>query len=168
MLINFNKRKNKYYDMLQKYYLKAVEVLQIPCNELEVNVALVNSKTIKRMNAEFRNVDKVTDVLSFPVLNREGENKIVCDILTKKVFKDDINTATGNIMLGDIYICVKKVKQQAKEYGNSFEREFCYLGVHGLLHLLGYDHIEEKDKVKMRTKEEEILGGLKWVSKADL
>ena len=160
MLINYNKRKSKYYNMLAKVYMRAIDVLKIPCKDLEVNVAMVNKKTIRNINAQFRQIDKVTDVLSFPNLSRTGDNKIICDILDKKHFALDINPDTGNIMLGDVYICLSKVKKQAKEYGNTLEREFSYLGLHGLLHLMGYDHIQPDDKAVMRQKEEEILGGL--------
>lgn len=160
MLINYNKRQDKYYKMLKHYYDYAQDVLQLPTPDIEVNVALVNASVIKRLNREFRQVDKVTDVLSFPTLDG-GKNKIICSYLTKENFIADINMETGNIMLGDIYICLKKVKQQAKEYGHSLEREFCYLGVHGLLHLMGYDHMVDEEKAVMRDMEEKILGGLK-------
>ncbi len=170
MLINYNKRKNKYYTMLFDVYTQAEQVLGLNGDELEVNVAMVNARTIRKINAEYRHVDKVTDVLSFPNLSVEGDDKIICACLTKENFCTDVNLDTGNIMLGQIYICLRKVKQQAKEYGHSLEREFSYLGLHGLLHLLGYDHIEPSDKIKMRKTEEEILGriDIKWVSKVDL
>ncbi len=160
MIINCNKRHNKYIDALVGYYTTAEQVLGIPTKQVEVNVAIVSARTIKRLNAQFRQVDKVTDVLSFPTIDG-GQDKLIAPRLTKENFASEVNLDTGNIMLGDIYICMHKVRKQAKEYGNSVMREFCYLGVHGLLHLLGYDHMVSEDKVVMRKAEEEILGGLK-------
>ena len=160
MLINYNKKHDKYYDMLAKYYDRAIQVLNPPCKDLEVNVIMCSGAMIKRLNANFRQVYKVTDVLSFPTLSLEGQS-LVAPYITKQTFGSDVNPATGNIMLGDIYICMRKVKAQARQYGNSLEREFSYLALHGLLHLFGYDHMVESDKKLMRAKEEEILGGLK-------
>ena len=157
MLINYNKRKDKYYAMLFDTYANAEKVLKLPCENIEINVALVSSKTIRKMNAKWRGIDKVTDVLSFPNLAPTAEGNIICSYLDTIHYGSEVNPATGNIMLGDIYICVRKVKQQAKEYGHSLAREFSYLGLHGLLHVLGYDHIDESDKKVMRAKEEEIL-----------
>jgi probable rRNA maturation factor len=78
-------------------------------------------------------------------------------VLTKDNFRFDINPTTGNIFVGDICICLYRAKQQAKEYGNSIEREVTYLAVHGLLHLLGYDHMIDSDKTIMRKAEEDIM-----------
>ena len=102
------------------------------------------------MNNTYRNIDRATDVLSFPVFEKqELENKIKAQDFT---FED---------MLGDIVISVEQVQEQAKEYGHSFERELSYMVVHGFYHLMGYDHIEEQDKELMRKKEESVLKELK-------
>ena len=114
--------------------------------DLEIYVTLTNNEKIHQTNKETRNVDRPTDVLSFPMFERDEvpmlkeENKEEPDIL------------------GDIIVSIEKVKEQAEEYGHSFERELAYLVTHGMLHLLGYDHMIEEEKVQMRKREEEILG----------
>lgn len=133
-----------------------IQVLKPSCKNLEVNVIFVRRFVIKKINAETRNVNKVTDVLSYPTLLNENNGSIEKKI-TKKNFPFDINPQTGNIMLGDVVICVSKCKQQAKKYKNSITREICYLSTHGLLHLFGYDHIESEDKALMRAKEELVM-----------
>ncbi len=103
------------------------------------NVVLVDEEKIREINRIYRKKDSVTDVISFAFEESD------------KINIDDIR------FLGEIYICVKRAEEQAKEYGHSFKREICYLTVHGLLHLLGYDHIKEEDKAVMRQMEERIL-----------
>lgn len=109
---------------------------------LYVNIVLTNPENIKKINKEHRNIDKETDVLSFPMFEKEELSNI------KKGAED---------ILGDIVISIEKVKKQAKEFEHSFERELAYMAVHGFYHLIGYDHIEESDKKIMRQKEENIL-----------
>ena len=105
---------------------------------------------IRKINKKYRKIDKATDVLSFPMFEKEElEQKIA----SKDFLYED--------MLGDLIISIEKVKEQAIEYGHSFERELSYMLVHGFYHLMGYDHIEEEDKKKMRPKEEKILNELK-------
>ena len=113
---------------------------------LYVNIVLTNPQNIRKMNKEYRDVDKETDVLSFPMFEK-GE-------LEKRI---DLNED----ILGDIVISIDRVSKQAKEYGHSFERELAYMAVHGFYHLMGYDHMEENDKKEMRQKEENILEKLK-------
>ena len=112
---------------------------------LYINVVLTNPENIKKINNEQRKIDRETDVLSFPMFEKEEIKKI-----------------EGKIpdVLGDIVISVKQVEKQAQEYGHSFERELSYMVVHGFYHILGYDHMEEKDKLEMRKKEENILNKL--------
>ena len=112
-------------------------------DDAEIYVTVVNDAQIKEMNSEFRKIDKATDVLSFPL----GENGIY-----------DINPENGAKMLGDIVISVEHAYKQADLYGHGIEREIAYLTVHSLLHLLGYDHVENNlDRIKMRDKEEEVM-----------
>lgn len=125
--------------------LKEENVIQ----DLEVYVTLTNNKQIHKINLEQRNVDRPTDVLSFPMYERDEVPML------KKLNKEEPH------ILGDIIVSVEKVKEQAKEYGHSFERELSYLITHGMLHLLGYDHMIEEEKAQMRKREEEILGILK-------
>mgnify|MGYP002577695953 FL=1 len=106
------------------------------------NVILTDNKEIKEINAKYRNINKETDVISFALEDEKEENTF----LNKRI-------------LGDIYISVDKAKSQSKEYGHSLIRELSFLSVHGLLHLLGYDHIEKEDEKIMFEKQELILDG---------
>lgn len=108
----------------------------------EVSVSFVDNDEIRRLNKEFRNIDAATDVLSFPM----GENG-----------EYDINPDTGAKLLGDVVISMERAMEQAKEFGHSLEREVCYLTVHSMLHLLGYDHMEPGEKAEMRMKEETVM-----------
>lgn len=106
-----------------------------------INIIIVKNKEIKTLNNEYRKKNIETDVLSFAL---EENNDII--------YKDFR-------LLGDIYISIDKAKLQSKEYGHSLKRELCFLTVHGVLHLLGYDHIKEEDKKVMREIEESVLNG---------
>lgn len=108
----------------------------------EVSVSFVDNDEIRRLNREFRDKDSVTDVLSFPM----GEDGVY-----------DTNPDTGACILGDVVISLEKAREQAAEFEHSFEREVCYLTVHSMLHLLGYDHMEPKEKRIMRFKEENVM-----------
>ena len=116
--------------------------------KLYVSITLTCPSKIKEINSKYRNIDKETDVLSFPMFEKkELENMI------KQGYEiDDV--------LGDIIISIDRVKKQAEEYGHSFERELAYMCVHGFFHLMGYDHIKDEDKVVMRAKEDEVLNKL--------
>lgn len=118
-------------------------------SKLIVTITLTTPSKIQKINNEYRQIDRATDVLSFPMFEKSE--------LDKKIENNDF---LYEDILGDIIISVEKVKEQAKEYGHSFERELSYMVVHGFYHLMGYDHIEEKDKVIMRPKEEKILNKL--------
>ena len=109
---------------------------------VEISVTLVDDEEIRRMNKKFRNINSATDVLSFPL----GENGVY-----------DVNPATGAKLLGDIVISLERAQEQAREFEHSFEREVCYLTVHSMLHLLGYDHMEPNEKAAMRMKEETVM-----------
>ncbi len=161
MIINFNKTKfnQKYIELIEMAYNYAVKSLKVPCKELEVNIDFVSKKRIKELNAKFRNKDAVTDVLSFPSLLEEGvENmQLIIDKLSKENYAFGINPENEHIFVGDICICKSVVYKQAKKYGNSRAREMTYMAVHGLLHLLGYDHLLDSDKKVMRDAEEKIM-----------
>jgi probable rRNA maturation factor len=117
---------------------------------LIVYITLTDNEKIREINNEYRKIDKPTDVLSFPMYDRE-------DIPKLKVNKKE---SCPQEMLGDIIVSMDKVTEQANEYGHSFERELAYLVTHGMLHLLGFDHIDDDEQTIMRKKEEEILGYL--------
>lgn len=138
---------NKEYEkIIRKVLQKCFEKENLNDKNLYVNVVLTDSKNIKKINKEQRGIDKATDVLSFPMYEK-GE------LVNLKLEYEDV--------LGDMVISVEKVKEQAKEYEHSFERELAYMVVHSFYHLLGYDHMKEEDKKKMRKKEEYILEELK-------
>jgi probable rRNA maturation factor len=127
--------------LLNKAIEEAINLSGGP-DEAEVSLMLVDDQRIQRLNLEYRCVDRPTDVLSFALqeeMDEEPDSK----------FEDE--------MLGDIVISVERAREQAEEYGHSFEREIIYLAVHGTLHLLGYDHEEKNDKQEMRSKEEEVM-----------
>ena len=109
---------------------------------------------IRTLNASTRGKDSVTDVLSFPNLDNIFQKPI-----RKENFPFDADE-DGNLFLGSVVICRERAAQQAEEYGHSLEREIYYLAVHGLCHLLGYDHEEESDKALMREREERILSAM--------
>lgn len=106
----------------------------------EISLTLVSLEEIRELNRDYRDVDRETDVLSFPQFE---------SIEDMPEF--------GELCLGDVVICLDKVEEQAKEFGHSFERELIYLFVHSLLHLLGYDHMEEDEKKEMRQREEAVM-----------
>lgn len=111
--------------------------------EYEVCVTFVDNDTIRMINKEHRDIDNITDVLSFPL----GENGVY-----------DKNPETGNFMLGDVILSVEKAVSQAEEYGHTLNREAAYLTVHSILHLLGYDHVNGGlEQVRMREKEEAVM-----------
>ena len=112
----------------------------------EISITFISNDDIRKLNAEFRNVDAVTDVLSFPL----GENGVY-----------DRNPETGALLLGDIVISMQKAEQQAEMYGHTLQREVAYLTVHSVLHLLGYDHVNGGlEQVHMREREETVLAKL--------
>lgn len=121
--------------------------------EAVVDVSFASRDEIRQLNATSRNIDKATDVLSFPMLDSIMP-------FTEKNYPLDYDADEKAVLLGSIMICSDIASEQAKEYGHSVERENYYLFTHGLLHLLGYDHIEESDKTLMRQKEEEVLSSI--------
>lgn len=121
---------------------------------LGVELIFVPEEEIRRLNRETRAVDKVTDVLSYPTLD---------DIKGQPIFGEDYPydvDENGVLLLGSIVICQQRAKEQANEYGHSYERELHYLLVHGIMHCLGYDHMTDDEKAEMREKEEFVLGKL--------
>ncbi len=149
--IEVNKELEETIMEIVQYTLKEEEV-HIPC---EISVIFVDNDEIREINNDMRHIDKVTDVLSFPMLEYE-EHKVFKDLYLDYNFSPaDLNE--GNLVLGDMALSLERALEQSVDYGHSFLREVCYLVVHSILHLLGYDHIEEEDKVVMRKREEEIL-----------
>ncbi|MGN0984968.1 MAG: rRNA maturation RNase YbeY [Candidatus Enterenecus sp.] len=127
----------------------AAEGVELPC---EINVLLTDDEGIHQINLDMRGVDRPTDVLSFPMFDlAPGEHP----------GEEDADPATGLVPLGDMCISLERAAAQAEEFGHSLQREVCYLTVHSVLHLLGYDHLDEGPmKARMREREEAILGQL--------
>ncbi len=154
---------NKFVELVYKdveeneQYEKTINLVINKCFEVEklenlnlyMSITLTTPKEIRIINNEFRNIDKETDVLSFPMFEKSEIDEMVA------LGKNEIPEA-----IGDIIISVERVQQQAEEYGHSFERELAYMVVHGFYHIMGYDHMIEEDKVIMRAKEENILNML--------
>lgn len=142
---------NKEYDeVIKKVLSQCFNEENLENSNLWITVTLTTPRKIQEINNEYRGIDKATDVLSFPMFEK--------DELDEKIAKKDFENED---ILGDIIVSVEKVKEQAIEYGHSFERELSYMIVHGFYHLMGYDHIKEDDKKVMRPKEEKILETLK-------
>lgn len=139
-----------YNETVKKVLEKCFKEEGLENSNLLITVTFTNPENIRKINKEYRNIDKATDVLSFPMFERNE----IQDMIKKQEFEHED-------MLGDLVISVEKVKEQAEEYGHSFERELSYMLVHGFYHLMGYDHVKEEDKKEMRPKEEKILNDLK-------
>ena len=121
--------------------------------EVEVNLLLTMNDEIQEMNQNFRQIDRATDVLSFPMIDYEeaGNFDFLEDVM------DAFHPESGELMLGDIVISKEKVISQAEEYGHSVEREYSFLIAHSMLHLFGYDHMEEDERIVMEAKQKEIM-----------
>lgn len=126
-----------------KLVAKECLLLERESTDFEVSISFVDNEEIKRLNSAYRHKDTETDVLSFPLDNEDF------------LMKDQVT------MLGDIVISVEKAKTQAEELGHSFDREILYLTAHSMLHLLGYDHMNEEDKTDMRQREKTVMKNLK-------
>ncbi|WP_024615107.1 rRNA maturation RNase YbeY [Clostridium sp. Ade.TY] len=133
------------------FALKEEEV-NVDC---EISMLFVDNNEIREINNETRGIDRATDVLSFPMLNYD-DKKVFKEVYLNKDF-DETFLDGEELVLGDIVLSLERTLEQSKEYNHSFEREACYLVVHSVLHLLGYDHMEEDEKKIMRKREEDIL-----------
>lgn len=153
MQIYFEKIGWRYRRNIRKVVSQALKFTDNDLPMAVVTFSFMNEKEIKYLNNKSRNVDKVTDVLSFPMLEMHYGESLKSYI--KEVSPD------GNLYIGDVVICPQKAKSQAKEYGHSMKREVAFLALHGLLHLLGYDHIKHEDEVVMMHLTTKILNSLK-------
>lgn len=142
-------KKEEYEEVINDVIKKCFLEEGLNSTNLYISITLTNAENIRRINKEYRNIDKETDVLSFPMFEKDEIDAI---IESKEYDVDDV--------LGDIIISIERVHKQAEEYGHGFKRELAYMIVHGFYHLMGYDHIKEEDKSKMRPKEEKILQDL--------
>jgi probable rRNA maturation factor len=137
------KIEEEWADVVRKVVVKTGELYDL--KNAEVSITITDNDHIREINRDYRSIDSATDVISFAL--NEGEEPEVVD-------GPDVN------MLGDLIISAERAAEQAAEYGHSMEREMAFLTVHGMLHLLGYDHIEDADRAEMRREEEYILGEL--------
>ena len=147
-LNEYNEFLEKYSGKIKKIVGEALVLNEITLSNIYVGIGVVTMDTIHTMNKEHRNVDRETDVLSFPMFERGELNNL------KNIPENE------EISIGDIVLCMDVIEKQAVEYGTGFNREMLYMITHGICHLLGYDHIEEDEKIDMRKIEEKILLGV--------
>ena len=146
MELDFNSKFEE-YEEYEEEYLSIMEItlriLDIKCDPI-VSVSLVDNRYIHKINKKYRQIDRPTDVISFAFLDDGNQY-------------DKVLHKEGIVALGDIYISTEKAIEQAKEYGHSLKRELCFLFTHGLLHLLGYDHMKKEDEEVMFALQDKIL-----------
>lgn len=153
--------RQKKVEVNEEFIEKLKKVIKLALNEEEVDVeceismVFVDNEEIKEINNSTRKIDRETDVLSFPML--EYENKKVFKEIYKNHEFSQSDFDGDELVLGDIVLSLEKALEQSKEFNHSYEREASYLVVHSVLHLLGYDHMNDEEKQVMRTREEEIL-----------
>ena len=145
--LNVEKGQEDWEAIVKKVLDKCFEEEGLLDSKLIMTITFTTPEEIRKINKKYRKIDKATDVLSFPMFEK--------DELDEKIKNGDFPYED---VLGDVIISIEKVREQAEEYGHSFERELSYMLVHGFYHLMGYDHIEEEDKKIMRPKEENVLG----------
>lgn len=159
-MIIIDNRQNK-IEVTEDLTKKMEEVIDYALKEEKVNIPyelsiiFVDNEEIREINKEQRNIDRATDVLSFPMLDYE-DGKFFKDQYVDYEF-DIFDLNEGNLVLGDMALSLERAKEQSIEYNHSFLREVMYLTIHSILHLLGYDHMNDEDKKIMRKREDEIL-----------
>ena len=121
-------------------------------DKLSIELDFVSPEEIQTLNREYRGVDRVTDVLSFPYLDG-----VKGKVIRREDFGDDIDDETDSVLIGSVCINPERAKEQAEEYGHSLKREVCYLALHGFLHCFGFDHIEKSDEEEMTALADEIM-----------
>ncbi|MDO5381851.1 MAG: rRNA maturation RNase YbeY [Eubacteriales bacterium] len=149
-----------YESIINDVVNEAVDYEKCPY-EVEVNVTLTDNTSIHEINKEYRDVDAPTDVLSFPMIDYENPSDF--DALSEEFennTEDYFNPDTGELMLGDIVISVEKILEQAELYGHTPKRELAFLVAHSMMHLFGYDHMEDEERAVMEDKQKEVLNNL--------
>lgn len=124
-------------------------------DKLSIELDFVSPEEIQTLNREYRGVDRVTDVLSFPYLDG-----VKGKVIRREDFGDDIDDETDSVLIGSVCINSERAKEQAEEYGHSLKREVCYLALHGFLHCFGFDHVEKADEEEMTALANEIMDSL--------
>ena len=153
---NFFEKHEDLCEEIQKVIAKCLEVEKVPY-ESEISLTVVDKEEIRSINHEYRDIDRATDVLSFPQIDPESNGIIDWEKLDET---EVMNYDTNHIMLGDIVLCYEVADEQAKSYGHSLKREVCFLVAHSMFHLLGYDHMNEEDEKVMIAKQNEVLSDL--------
>lgn len=161
MTIQIEKEVETSFDFSEEEYAErviqaALDYVDCPY-ETEVTVLFTDNAGIQEMNREFRQLDRPTDVLSFPMISYPKAGEF--DFLEEEGV-DCFHPETGELLLGDIVLSCDKIREQAKEYGHTELREMCFLIAHSMLHLFGFDHMEEEERKQMERMQEEILEGL--------
>ena len=145
-----------YEEIISRTVEASADFVQCPY-EIEVNVLLVDNDSIREINKEQRDIDAPTDVLSFPMIDFDNPQDFS---IVEEHPEEYFNSESGELILGDIVISVEKVIEQAQAYGHSLERELAFLTAHSMLHLSGYDHIDDNERLIMEEKQETILNTL--------
>lgn len=140
-------------DQLRRIISHVREYVECPY-DVEVSVTMVDKSSIHQTNAQFRDTDRPTDVLSFPMMEYDAPADFDGEQFRGSMV---LEPDTGELVLGDIVLCSEIVREQAREYGHSEQREFSFLVVHSMLHLFGYDHIQETDRAVMEQEQHEIM-----------
>lgn len=143
-----------YKSLFKKLFEETLFTTQNQVSNVSIGITFVDENEIKLLNKQHRDIDKVTDVLSFPMLEIDYKKSKLKDFEAER-------DPSGELYIGDIAVCTKRAKEQAKEYGHSYKRELCFLVIHGFLHCLGYDHIENDDEKVMMALAEQILADCK-------
>ena len=141
---------------LEEVIKTTFKVLGQPTKNVKYNLYVVSTAFIHDLNLSIRGVDKATDVLSYPTTNI-----VAGEVLDLDKFKLDIDPMDNSLLVGEIFICNEVAKRQAIKYNHSYKREFCFLFLHGVLHCLGYDHIEESERIIMEEMQTKILNKCK-------
>ncbi|PNV59741.1 rRNA maturation RNase YbeY [Clostridium sp. chh4-2] len=142
-----------YKEIIENVVLESLDYVECPY-EAEVNVIITDNQEIRAINKEHRQIDAPTDVLSFPLVDYETPADF--DHVEDYV-EDYFDPDTGELLLGDIVVSVDKVEEQAEKYGHSTTRELAFLIAHSMLHLCGYDHMDDDERLEMEAKQSEIL-----------
>ena len=145
-----------YEEIINNVVEESLDYVECPY-DAEVNVLLTDNEGIHQINLDMRQIDNPTDVLSFPMCDFETPGDFS---LLEETPEEYFNPDTGELMLGDIVISVEKVKEQAESYGHSTKREFAFLIAHSMLHLFGYDHMEDDERIVMEAHQKAILDAL--------
>lgn len=151
--LNFFEKHEGLFADVEKVISKCLEIEKVPY-EAEISLTVVDKKEIREINCEHRDIDRATDVLSFPQIEAEENGFIDWDNLDET---EIMNYDTNHILLGDIVLCYEVALEQAEAYGHSLRREVCFLVAHSMFHLLGYDHMNEEDEKLMISKQNEVL-----------